>query len=325
MKLRLIALALIGVFNAFAGTSVKISKLEAKQRYPWNGKVDIVVTLNCTTNDLPHVAYRIVATNCVSGSEIPITNIEDRGYEVVSGTTCRKKFLWDSLVDVGTVRIDDVSLTLEAVYEPQGVQLWLNGPIWAECNVGASSPKDYGYYFWWGDTVGYKLNASYPGFVSVKDGSSYSFSSCATYGKSNSSLRSAGYIDSTGNLTAEHDAATAHLGAPWRMPTDEEFSALISNCNTTWTRRSSAYGRLVTGKGDYADKSIFLPAPGYVEGSSCSCNEGSDGYYWSSTPYSGNSDCAWYLSFSSSYFSRGYGGYDRYRGKSVRALRGFAE
>lgn len=36
-----------------------------------------------------------------------------------------------------------------------GVQLWENGPYWAECNVGASAPEDYGYYFWWGDTVGY--------------------------------------------------------------------------------------------------------------------------------------------------------------------------
>ena len=36
-----------------------------------------------------------------------------------------------------------------------GVQLWENGPYWAECNVGATSPEEYGYYFWWGDTVGY--------------------------------------------------------------------------------------------------------------------------------------------------------------------------
>ena len=36
-----------------------------------------------------------------------------------------------------------------------GVQLWENGPYWAECNVGATNPEEYGYYFWWGDTVGY--------------------------------------------------------------------------------------------------------------------------------------------------------------------------
>ena len=40
-----------------------------------------------------------------------------------------------------------------------GVQLWENGPYWAECNVGASSLEDDGYYFWWGDTVGYTRDA----------------------------------------------------------------------------------------------------------------------------------------------------------------------
>ncbi len=36
------------------------------------------------------------------------------------------------------------------------VQLWEDGPYWATTNIGAEEPEDYGYYFWWGDTVGYK-------------------------------------------------------------------------------------------------------------------------------------------------------------------------
>ena len=38
----------------------------------------------------------------------------------------------------------------------EGVQLWENGPLWAQTNIGANSPTDAGYYFWWGDTLGYK-------------------------------------------------------------------------------------------------------------------------------------------------------------------------
>lgn len=95
-----------------------------------------------------------------------------------------------------------------------GVQLWENGPYWAECNVGATNPEEYGYYFWWGDTVGYTNTGS--GWVSVKDGASISFAdsgtAASTYGKDNSALLSEGWIDSTGNLVASHDAATAHLG-----------------------------------------------------------------------------------------------------------------
>lgn len=214
-------------------------------------------------------------------------------------------------------------------FEPEkdlgGVQLWEGGPYWAECNVGATKPEEYGYYFWWGDTVGYKRNAADDGWVSVKTGGAFTFSSanCPTYGKDSFALKSAGYIDSTGNLVAQYDAATAHLGAPWRMPTDAEFTALISNCTTTWTTRNGVYGRQVTGKGAYSSKSIFLPAAGYGDVSDFG-DAGSHGRYWSSTPYLGDSYSAWFLYFYSGDFHRDYN-YRRYYGRSVRPVRGFAQ
>jgi hypothetical protein len=218
-----------------------------------------------------------------------------------------------------TVTINDLTPTMG------GVQLWENGPYWAECNVGASKPEEYGYYFWWGDTVGYTNTGS--GWISVKDGTSISFSSsgtaASTYDKSNSQLQSAGYIDSTGNLVAAHDAATAHLGAPWRMPTDAEFSALINNCTTTWITTNGVSGRLVTGTGAYANRSIFLPAAG-IGGGSYLTSPGSYGYCWSSTPDSGYSYYAWNLYFGSGNVGRDYYG-SRCGGRSVRPVRGFAE
>ena len=50
---------------------------------------------------------------------------------------------------------------------------------------------------------------------------------------------------------------------------------------------------------------------------------GSYGYYWSSTPNSDYSRRAWFLNFGSGYFNRS--NLDRYRGESVRPVRGFAE
>ena len=47
--------------------------------------------------------------------------------------------------------------------------------------------------------------------------SSSPFASCPTDGKDNSALQSAGYIDSTGNLTAAHDATTAAEKAAMRF------------------------------------------------------------------------------------------------------------
>ena len=118
---------------------------------------------------------------------------------------------------------------------------------------------------------------------------------------------------------AAHDAATAHLGAPWRMPTSEEIQALVDNCTTTWITTNGVSGRLVTGKGAYADRSIFLPAPGYGSDSTFG-NPNSRGYYWSSTPDSGDSGLAWYLFFNSSNFNgNSYCG--RFYGLSVRPVR----
>ncbi|MBR4251816.1 MAG: hypothetical protein IKQ15_05920, partial [Kiritimatiellae bacterium] len=107
-----------------------------------------------------------------------------------------------------------------------------------------------------------------------------------------------------------------------RMPTDSEFAELINNTTTTWTTSNGVYGRLVTGKGDYASASIFLPAAGYGRGTSL-YDSGSYGRYWSSTPGSSRSDRAWNLYFGSGDFYRSRSSRDY--GFSVRALRGFAE
>ena len=209
-----------------------------------------------------------------------------------------------------------------------GVQLWENGPYWAECNVGATKPEEYGYYFWWGDTVGYVHDGS-KWVASDGSSSDFTFNNCdnenptiATMWKDNAALKSEGWIDEDGSLTAAHDAATAHLGAPWRIPPDADFLDLINKCDWSWETCNGVRGWRVTGKGAYSSKSIFLPAAGYGYDSSL-YDLGSGGYYWSSTPNSDFSDDAWYLYFFSSNFLR-YGNY-RCDGQSVRPLRGFAQ
>ena len=298
-----------------------VSDVTARQRYPWNGLVDITVTIQGAEDDVAAVQCLFVATNSATKMEIPVTHVVSDGDVVGSGSTWTRKFIWDAKADVGTVKIDDVTLKVD-VKNLGGVQLWEDGPYWAECNVGATKPEEYGYYFWWGDTVGYKRNANDNGWISVKDSTSFSFNSdnCQTYGKGNSQLQSAGYIDETGNLVAMHDAATAHLGAPWRMPTEAEFSALINNCILTWTTRNGVAGRLVTGKDAYATKSIFLPAAGFGDGSTLD-RLGSCGYYWPSTP-SFSSEYARYFYFYSIKFYLGLNNYRNF-GQSVRPVRRF--
>ncbi len=212
------------------------------------------------------------------------------------------------------------------------VQLWKDGPYWATTNIGAEKPEDYGYYFWWGDTVGYTRSGGtwtdgyyYSGVTWVSStgeqmsNSPFEYSWCPTYDKSTSTLQSEGWITSDGVLAPEHDAAHVQWGGRWRMPTKQEFDNLNDNCDWTWATTNGVSGYVVRGKGDYASASIFLPAAGYGLGTSL-YNAGSYGRYWSSVPGSGISD-AWYFYFGSGTYYYG----DRSYGQFVRPVQGFTE
>ena len=324
-----IAVAMAMGVMAESANTVKVTKFH--QSYPYSGKVTVEYMVG---GALPANAVAEITINTDDASATFTQK------DIITGANT---FTIDFVSSLGgALLLTNASYVVTIVEDLGGVQLWENGPYWAECNVGASRPEEYGYYFWWGDTVGYTPSGGtwtggyyYSGvtWVSSKGTqmSSSSFSSsgtaASTYNKSNSALQSAGYIDSTGNLVAAHDAATAHLGSPWRMPTDAEFSNLVYKCTTTWITTNGVNGTLVTGKGDYANRNIFLPAAGFGGGpglpGSCLSNPGSSGHYWSSTPYSGNSYYAWSLGFGSSYFMRAYNG-SRYFGMQVRPVRGFA-
>ncbi|MGN0846715.1 MAG: hypothetical protein ACI4RA_04945 [Kiritimatiellia bacterium] len=303
-----------------AGT-VEVTGVTARQRYPWNGKVDVAVTLEGASNEVAWTECRFAATNGATQTALKVASVTRVGEDSGSGTTWTRRFVWDATADVGEVQIADVALTVEAEYVG-GVQLWENGPYWAEFNVGATKPEEFGYYFWWGDTVGYKrVENRWDAADGSRIGFTFESTNCPTYGKSVATLKSEGWVDSVGNLAAEHDAATAHLGAPWRMPTDAEIDALVKNCTTTWTVSNGVPGRLVTGKGAFASRSVFLPAAGRGYGSALD-DSGSLGHYWSSTPPLDSSDYARYLYFTSVDFRRSYN--YRCRGQMVRPLRGFA-
>ena len=204
------------------------------------------------------------------------------------------------------------------------VQLWEGGPYWATTNIGAEKPEDYGYYFWWGDTVGYKRENN-KWVASDGSNSNFSFigSNTPTGDKSVSTLQSEGWITSDSVLAPEHDAAKKHWGGDWRMPTKQEFDDLNNKCDWVWTTMNGVNGYIVRGKGDYSSKSIFLPCAGDGFGTKLTF-AGSHGYYWSSVPLSDGSNVnTWNLKFTSSSHSTGY--YGRYSGLSVRPLQGFTK
>ena len=203
------------------------------------------------------------------------------------------------------------------------VQLWAGGPYWATTNIGANRPEEYGLYFWWGDTVGYKRVGD--SWV-ASDGSSSNFSfseaNTPTYRQDLSQLRAKGWITDEGVLASKHDAAHVQWGGAWRMPTKQEMDDLISKCDWKWTTVNGVNGCEVRGRGFYASKSIFLPCAGRGYGTSLNI-AGSYGLYWSSVPLSDNYH-AWSLDFDSSDHYTSHSG-RRFRGRSVRPVQGFTK
>ena len=204
------------------------------------------------------------------------------------------------------------------------VQLWEGGPYWADRNIGAENPWDSGYYFWWGDTVGYKwVNDEWVASNGFKTMFSFGPSNTATYDMFCSELRRDGWTTADYDvLVPNHDAAQKHWGGGWRMPTVGEFDDLISKCDWKWVEQNAVKGYIVQGKGIYASESIFLPCAGGGHDGTSLCSVGSNGYYWSSVPRYDD-----YFAWSLHFYSDGhFTDRDlRYNGYSVRPLQGFTK
>ena len=302
-----------------------VTDVVAKQRYPWNGLVDITCKVTGISGTKKW-KFALAAVMPDSGTARKVyqfwvvnngVNSTDKKVQA-NGTY---KLLWDAQADLGTVAYDNMVMRVMVV-DHDKVQLWEGGPYWADTNIGADEPWEYGYYFWWGDTVGYKwVNNAWV----ASDGSSSNFSfdvNTPTYNKNIATLKSEGWITADEVLAPEHDAAHVQWGGNWRMPTDQELSDLNSKCNWNWTTMNGVKGWLVSGKGNYADNSIFLPGAGGYGPSLCDAGPPL-GFYWSSVPYSDNDYVAWSLYFDS--IGPVTRDYHRYLGQSVRPLQGFTE
>ena len=252
---------------------------------------------------LPHVANRYDWLDVFAASAVDKTRLDDDGNAVPSADFTTKGLLpimmWirgGAVSDGGGRGVGGVSGGAETA---ERVQLWEGGPYWADRNIGAANPWDSGYYFWWGDTVGYKRVGN---VWMAGDGSSSNFAfsdaHIPTCKKSIVELMREGWITADNVLTPEHDAAQVQWGGGWRMPTKQELDDLCNRCDWRWTTKNGVKGYVVCGRRGYASASIFVPAVGNGAGTSL-CYAGSRGYVWSSVPTSGIYD-AWNIYFRSS-------------------------
>ena len=189
-------------------------------------------------------------------------------------------------------------LELTAIFDYAVVDLGLpSGLKWAACNVGATKPEEYGNYYAWGETEP-KTTYSWATYKWCNGSSSTLTKYCnnASYGKDS-------FTDDKTVLDPEDDAAAANWGGAWRMPTDEEWTELRTNCTWTWTTKNGVNGYEVKSKTN--ENAIFLPAADDL------------GYYWSSSLRTDYPFYAWDVAFGSVNVYR----YDyRYFGQSVRPV-----
>ena len=193
----------------------------------------------------------------------------------------------------------------------------INGLKWATMNIGATSPTDNGYYFFWGGTEGYKRVGSK--WVKASDNTEIASGGFASANDPHDNGSAyAKYTGTSGDgktiLDLADDAANANWGGSWRMPTMSEFDAL----------KSLKKGDFASGYhfgGDTEAAQIFLPAAGYGYGTGLN-DVGDDGYYWSSSLYTYSPYYAYHLRFNE--YDANTREYERYYGQSVRAAPGAA-
>lgn len=230
-----------------------------------------------------------------------------------------------------TAKAGDKTATcsVKVKFKMKAVDLGLpSGLKWAECNLGAEKPEDYGDYYAWGEVEPYYSRQD-P--LAWKDGKTAGYD-WASYKWCNGDLDKLTkycptdktfYWDGEGSpdgkivLDPEDDVASVKLGGKWRMPTDAEWTELRTKCTWTWTTNyngTGVSGRIVTAPNG---NSIFLPAAGGRCGTGLDF-AGSYGFYWSSSLYTNDPCSAWGVYF---YSDDVYGNfYTRYRGPSVRPV-----
>ena len=193
---------------------------------------------------------------------------------------------------------------------------------WAQSNLSTSglcaNPEDYGDYYAWGETEPHYSSQDPLTWKAGKTG--YDWASYEWCNGSNTTLTkyntkpSYGKVDYKTVLDPEDDVAHVKLDGKWRMPTDEEWTALRTQCTWSWTTQNGISGRLVTASNG---NSIFLPAAGDWYGDDLEPS-GSYGYYWSSSLNMGSPNLACYVGFDSD--SMSWGSVGRCGGQSVRPV-----
>ena len=217
---------------------------------------------------------------------------------------------------------------------------------WAKMNVGASSEKDAGLYFAWGETTGYTANQ-------VGTDKNFSWSDYTLTEDSGSTMSKYNASDNKTHLELTDDAAAANMGGDWHMPNRAQCIELFKETKNGFVTNAGAFTQYAWSdsngyssptsttatisnwktagyfffKNSYtsvtdavsAEDYLFVPAAGGCGGGKV-YNVGGVGNVWASALNSEGVKLAWDFGFDS--HEAGVGSNNRYFGQSVRGVVG---
>ncbi len=251
--------------------------------YTYRGELDDIYWFSigeCHSITLPHFQGSVIEVSLNNRSDIVDHNGDGvtyyyRPFVFLPGILDSN---WEDALQMGETQ----SVTLPGLPEINGyryVDLGLeSGLLWAICDVGATTPLEQGDKFQWAGTTPTTNSSSVtaPFLSSYQVGVNwvphiYKYNFQSDYGN----------CDNVSKLEEKDDAATVNYGAPWRMPTKNEFEELISSCTFSWLGERYK----VTGpNGHY----IYLFRNPEAEDTAA--------IYWSSSLFTSRSEYAWRLS-----------------------------
>lgn len=201
---------------------------------------------------------------------------------------------------------------------PHMIDLGLpSGIRWSCCNVDATTPKEVGSFYAWGDTESTTVRRG-------DDWSEYKYGNGKTFTKYCTD-EAYGQVDNKTVLEPIDDVACVKWGSGWRMPTREEAQELFAYCNCEGVTLGVPFdnkfyyeqGMLVTGPNGNL---LYMPV-GRPEG----YYDADTGDYWTSSLYEGANYnhvayCFYFQNRSSGFSIQNNGGSMRCNGKLIRPV-----
>lgn len=145
-----------------------------------------------------------------------------------------------------------------------------SGNLWAKCNIGAETPKEFGEYYAWGE-------------IETRDSFSWRNYDFLLEIREDHSIVLTDIGDDIGGT--QYDPVHTKWGNGWELPSLSDFNELLANCETQWYEKWGVVSGLVVSA--LNGNSIFLPITLSDNGIQPSVIKGS---YWSSTRSDSNRD-----------------------------------